>query len=74
MLYCIVLYRSALPQTRHVRGSNHVFINVVQDRIPGRVIIISAIGTVRTVVLFIVESSPALIGAETRLQSGNIPL
>ena len=31
------------PQTRHVRGSNHVFLNVFADRVPGRAIIISAI-------------------------------
>ena len=38
-----ILEGSTLPQTRFVRGSNHVVINVVQDRIPGRAIIISAI-------------------------------
>lgn len=38
-----ILEGSILPQTRHVRGSNNVFINVVQDRVPGRAIIISAI-------------------------------
>jgi len=38
-----ILEGAALPQTRHVRGSNHVYINVVQDRIPGRAIIVSAI-------------------------------
>lgn len=38
-----VLEGSALPQTRHVRGSNNVYINVVADRVPNRAIIISAI-------------------------------
>jgi N-acetyl-gamma-glutamyl-phosphate reductase len=31
------------PQTRHVRGSNMMFIGVVKDRIPGRAIVISAL-------------------------------
>ena len=38
-----VLDGSAIPQTRHVRGSNHCFMNVVADRLPGRAIIVSAI-------------------------------
>ena len=38
-----VLAGSALPQTRHVRGSNNCLMNVVDDRIPGRAIIVSAI-------------------------------
>lgn len=38
-----VLDGSVIPQTRHVRGSNHCFINVVADRIEGRAIIVSAI-------------------------------
>lgn len=33
----------SIPQTRHVRGSNYCFINVIEDRVPGRAIIISAI-------------------------------
>merc|ERR1711991_551595 len=41
--FITILDGSAVPQTRHVRGSNHVFINVIQDRIPGRAIIVSAI-------------------------------
>lgn len=32
-----------LPQTQMVRGSNHCVINVMEDRIPGRVIIISTL-------------------------------
>jgi N-acetyl-gamma-glutamyl-phosphate reductase len=32
-----------LPQTRHVRGSNMTFIGLTKDRIPGRVIICSAL-------------------------------
>mmetsp|Transcript_26126 Transcript_26126/g.26350 ORF Transcript_26126/g.26350 Transcript_26126/m.26350 type:complete len:377 (-) Transcript_26126:56-1186(-) len=38
-----VLEGTSLPQTRHVRGSNHVYMNVVKDRLPGRAIIVSAI-------------------------------
>ena len=38
-----VLDGGALPQTRHVRGSNHCYMNVVADRVPGRAIIVSAI-------------------------------
>jgi N-acetyl-gamma-glutamyl-phosphate reductase len=38
-----VLSGAALPQTRHVRGSNLCVMNVVQDRVPGRAVIISAI-------------------------------
>ena len=38
-----VLEGSALPQTRHVRGSNMFVMNVVADRVPGRAIIVSAI-------------------------------
>eukprot|EP01040_Poterioochromonas_malhamensis_P005333 gene5333-5719_t len=38
-----ILEKDALPQTRHVRGSNFCYINVFADRLPGRAIIISAI-------------------------------
>jgi N-acetyl-gamma-glutamyl-phosphate reductase len=38
-----VLEGSKLPQTRHLRGSNLCYMNVVADRVPGRAIIISAI-------------------------------
>jgi N-acetyl-gamma-glutamyl-phosphate reductase len=31
------------PQTRHVRGSNHVFIGVVADRVPGRAILVAVL-------------------------------
>jgi N-acetyl-gamma-glutamyl-phosphate reductase len=31
------------PNTRHVRGSNQIFIGVAQDRIPGRAIVVSAL-------------------------------
>lgn len=31
------------PSTRHVRGSNHCLINVFEDRIPGRIIVVAAI-------------------------------
>jgi N-acetyl-gamma-glutamyl-phosphate reductase len=32
-----------VPDTRHVRGSNHAFIGVAKDRIPGRAILVSVI-------------------------------
>ncbi|XP_026661276.2 probable N-acetyl-gamma-glutamyl-phosphate reductase, chloroplastic isoform X1 [Phoenix dactylifera] len=38
-----LLGKGSVPHTRHVRGSNYCFMNVFQDRIPGRAIIISAI-------------------------------
>jgi N-acetyl-gamma-glutamyl-phosphate reductase len=38
-----VLEGSKVPETRLVRGSNHCFINVFADRVPGRAIIVSAI-------------------------------
>jgi N-acetyl-gamma-glutamyl-phosphate reductase len=38
-----VLPFGALPQTRHVRGSNMTFIGVAADRIAGRAIIGSAL-------------------------------
>jgi N-acetyl-gamma-glutamyl-phosphate reductase len=38
-----VLPFGELPHTRHVRGSNMTFIGVAKDRIPGRVIIGSAL-------------------------------
>ena len=38
-----VLPFGAMPQTRHVRGSNMTFIGVAADRIPGRAIIGSAL-------------------------------
>jgi N-acetyl-gamma-glutamyl-phosphate reductase len=38
-----VLPLGQTPQTRHVRGSNMIFIGLVQDRVPNRVIVISAI-------------------------------
>ena len=36
-----VLPEGAVPQTRHVRGSNHCLISVTADRIPGRSILCS---------------------------------
>jgi len=41
--FVTVLDGNTIPQTRHVRGSNHCFMNVVADRISGRAIIVSAI-------------------------------
>ena len=38
-----VLDGATLPQTRFIRGSNLCMMNVVQDRVPGRAIIVSAI-------------------------------
>uniref|UniRef100_A0A1D1XHP9 Probable N-acetyl-gamma-glutamyl-phosphate reductase, chloroplastic n=1 Tax=Anthurium amnicola TaxID=1678845 RepID=A0A1D1XHP9_9ARAE len=38
-----LLNKGSVPHTRHVRGSNYCFINVFEDRIPGRAIIISVI-------------------------------
>jgi N-acetyl-gamma-glutamyl-phosphate reductase len=37
---------AAPPQTRHVRGSNHCVVAVVEDRVPGRAIIVSVIDNV----------------------------
>ncbi len=37
---------AASPQTRHVRGSNHCVLSVVDDRISGRAIIVSVIDNV----------------------------
>ena len=36
-----VLPEGTVPQTRHVRGSNHCLISVTADRLPGRVILCS---------------------------------
>ncbi|MBX9635191.1 MAG: N-acetyl-gamma-glutamyl-phosphate reductase, partial [Magnetospirillum sp.] len=38
-----VLPEGAVPATRHVRGSNFCFMNVFDDRVPGRAIITSVI-------------------------------
>ncbi len=38
-----VLPAGQVPQTRHVRGSNHCLIGVFADRVPGRVILLSVI-------------------------------
>lgn len=35
-----------MPQTRHVRGSNFALINVFEDRIEGRAIVIAVIDNV----------------------------
>jgi N-acetyl-gamma-glutamyl-phosphate reductase len=40
-----VLEGAAVPSTRHVRGSNNCFINVMPDRMPGTAIIASFIDT-----------------------------
>ncbi|XP_024381902.1 probable N-acetyl-gamma-glutamyl-phosphate reductase, chloroplastic [Physcomitrium patens] len=41
--FVVVLEKDIAPHTRHVRGSNYCLLNVFEDRIPGRAIIISAI-------------------------------
>ena len=41
--FVTVLPEGVVPQTRHVRGSNHCFFNAFDDRVPGRVIICSVI-------------------------------
>ncbi|XP_066386357.1 probable N-acetyl-gamma-glutamyl-phosphate reductase, chloroplastic isoform X1 [Miscanthus floridulus] len=38
-----LLHGSSAPHTSHVKGSNYCFMNVYEDRIPGRAIIISVI-------------------------------
>lgn len=38
-----LLNGSSVPHTRHVVGSNYCFMNVFEDRIPGRAIIISVV-------------------------------
>ncbi len=38
-----MLPENQTPQTRYIRGSNHVHMNVFRDRVPGKAIIISAI-------------------------------
>ncbi|XP_024364146.1 probable N-acetyl-gamma-glutamyl-phosphate reductase, chloroplastic [Physcomitrium patens] len=41
--FVVVLEKGIAPHTRHVRGSNYCLMNVFEDRIPGRAIIISVI-------------------------------
>jgi len=41
--FVALLPEGVVPQTRHVRGSNHCLMNVFADRLPGRAIILSAI-------------------------------
>jgi N-acetyl-gamma-glutamylphosphate reductase len=38
-----LLHGSSVPHTRHVVGSNYCFMNVFEDRIPGRAKIISVV-------------------------------
>ncbi|GAX83267.1 hypothetical protein CEUSTIGMA_g10693.t1 [Chlamydomonas eustigma] len=38
-----VLPKDVIPHTRHVRGSNFCFMNVFEDRLPGRAVVISVI-------------------------------
>mmetsp|Transcript_39601 Transcript_39601/g.92563 ORF Transcript_39601/g.92563 Transcript_39601/m.92563 type:complete len:391 (-) Transcript_39601:470-1642(-) len=41
--FVTVLENGAVPQTRHVRGSNHCVISVSADRLPGRAIVMAVI-------------------------------
>lgn len=41
--FVVILPKGVIPHTRNVRGSNYCLINVFEDRIPGRAIIISVI-------------------------------
>jgi N-acetyl-gamma-glutamyl-phosphate reductase len=38
-----VLEKGVIPHTRHVRGSNFCFMNVFEDRLTGRAVVISVI-------------------------------
>ncbi|MQM17098.1 hypothetical protein Taro_050068 [Colocasia esculenta] len=38
-----LLNKGSVPHTRHIRGSNYCFVNIFEDRIPGRAIIISVV-------------------------------
>jgi len=42
----VVLPKGIAPHTRHVRGSNYCLVNVFEDRITGRAIIISVVCSV----------------------------
>lgn len=46
VLACRVLPKGRVPHTRFVRGSNFNLINVFEDRIPGRAIVLSVIDNV----------------------------
>ena len=41
--FVTVLDVGMVPQTRHVRGSNHCLIGVAKDRLPGRAIVLAVI-------------------------------
>eukprot|EP00246_Nothoceros_aenigmaticus_P013019 TRINITY_DN4284_c0_g1_i1.p1 TRINITY_DN4284_c0_g1~~TRINITY_DN4284_c0_g1_i1.p1 ORF type:complete len:112 (+),score=12.85 TRINITY_DN4284_c0_g1_i1:191-526(+) len=41
--FVIVLSKGVIPHTRNVRGSNYCLLNIFEDRIPGRAIIISVL-------------------------------
>jgi N-acetyl-gamma-glutamylphosphate reductase len=43
--FVVVLEKGIAPQTRHVRGSNYCLLNVFEDRISGRAIIISVVSS-----------------------------
>ena len=44
--FVTVLQDGSVPQTRHVRGSNHCIISVAPDRLPGRAIVMAVIDNV----------------------------
>ena len=46
----VVLQKGIAPHTRHVRGSNYCLLNVFEDRIPGRAIIISVVCSIFSLV------------------------
>lgn len=64
--FVVVLQKGIAPHTRHVRGSNYCLLNVFEDRIPGRAIIIA-------VVCFIFLVRPKLFRATSRFNLNNIP-
>ncbi|KAK9996575.1 hypothetical protein SO802_021261 [Lithocarpus litseifolius] len=44
--FVVLLERGVVPRTHNVQGSNYCFINVFPDRIPGRAIITSVVGSI----------------------------
>ncbi len=41
--FVMVAAKDVMPATQHVRGSNHTIVGVVEDRIPGRAIVIATL-------------------------------
>lgn len=46
--FVVVVEKGIAPHTRHVRGSNCCLLNVFEDRISGRAIIISVVGSLHS--------------------------